>query len=129
MSTDSFVQSTELSNALLSTMRRAAALRSALASTRTGTFPGPTPIAGLPELYAARTTAVPPVARMTSVRGSSISAVTNGTVGSATHWTTPSGAPAATAASASAAAAALQHSRAIGCGLITIAFQIGRAHV
>jgi len=30
-----------------------------------GTFPGPTPYAGLPELYAARTSPVPPVARIT----------------------------------------------------------------
>ena len=49
ISTDSLVHSTELSKALLSTMRRAAASMSALASTKTGTLPGPTPRAGLPD--------------------------------------------------------------------------------
>ena len=82
MSTDSLVHSTELSNALLSTMRRAAALMSALASTKTGTLPGPTPSAGLPDEYAARTTPVPPVATMTSVRSSAINASTSGMDGS-----------------------------------------------
>ncbi|CAA9326790.1 MAG: hypothetical protein AVDCRST_MAG29-796 [uncultured Nocardioidaceae bacterium] len=49
ISTLSFVHSTELSNALLVTSLAAARGRSAVASTSTGTLPGPTPIAGLPE--------------------------------------------------------------------------------
>jgi hypothetical protein len=49
ISTLSLVHSTELSNALLVTSFPAARGRSALASTSTGTLPGPTPIAGLPE--------------------------------------------------------------------------------
>ena len=124
MSTLSLVQRTELSNALLSTSFFAARARSAVASTRTGTLPGPTPIAGLPEEYAARTTATPPVARMTSVRASVISASMSGTDGSSTHCTTPSGAPAATAASASTRAASEQHSLAAGCGLTTTALRV-----
>ena len=50
ISTDSLVHKMELSKLLLSTMRRAAAARSAVASTSTGTLPGPTPMAGFPEL-------------------------------------------------------------------------------
>ena len=40
---------------------------SALLPIKTGTLPGPTPIAGLPELYAARTSAVDPVASIMAV--------------------------------------------------------------
>ncbi len=50
ISTDSLVQRIELSKLLLSVIRLAAFARSALASTSTGTLPGPTPIAGVPEL-------------------------------------------------------------------------------
>jgi hypothetical protein len=50
ISTDSLVHRTELSKLLLSTIRRAALARSAVASTSTGTLPGPTPMAGVPEL-------------------------------------------------------------------------------
>ena len=49
ISTDSFVQRIELSKAFESTMQRAARGRSAVASTSTGTLPGPTPSAGLPD--------------------------------------------------------------------------------
>ena len=49
-------------------MSRAAFDTSADASTNAGTLPGPTPNAGLPELYAARTSPMPPVARITAVR-------------------------------------------------------------
>ncbi|CAB4971849.1 unannotated protein [freshwater metagenome] len=65
----------------------------------TGTFPGPTPIAGLPLLYADRTIGEPPVARMTATLGSVMSALMRGMDGSSTTWMQPSGAPAATAAS------------------------------
>ena len=50
MSTDSLVHRIELSKLLLSTIRLAALARSALASTSTGTLPGPTPSAGVPEV-------------------------------------------------------------------------------
>ena len=98
----------ELSKALLSAIRRAASGRSAVASTSTGTLPGPTPSAGFPERCAARTTAVPPVATITSVTGSDISASTSGTVASGTTWIVPSGAPASVAAAASSRAASVQ---------------------
>ena len=49
ISVDSFVHRIELSNALDSTRHWAAWPMSALASTNAGTFPGPTPSAGLPE--------------------------------------------------------------------------------
>jgi hypothetical protein len=72
----------------------------------------------VPDVYAARTTGTPPVATITCVRSSVISALISGTDGSSTTWMTPSGAPAATAASASVLAASAQHSRASGCGLM-----------
>jgi len=50
ISTDSLVHRIELSKLLLSTIRLAVLARSAVASTSTGTLPGPTPIAGVPEL-------------------------------------------------------------------------------
>jgi hypothetical protein len=121
------VHSTELSNALLVTSFSAARPRSAVASTRTGTFPGPTPMAGLPEEYAARTTGTPPVARMTSVRSSVISASMSGMDGSSTTCTTPSGAPADTAARPSAPAASEQQSFASGWGLMTTALRVSNA--
>jgi hypothetical protein len=43
------VQRIELSKLLEPMMRLAAAFRSALASTKAGALPGPTPIAGLPD--------------------------------------------------------------------------------
>ena len=95
MTHDSLVQRMELSKLFESISRRAAAARSAVRSTSAGTFPGPTPQAGFPERYAARTTAVPPVATITSVVGSLISASISGIVGSSTTWMQPSGAPAA----------------------------------
>src|ERR1700684_4723671 len=98
----------------LATLLLAASAGSVLASTSTGTLPGPTPIAGVPDVYAARTTGTPPVATITCVRSSVISALISGTDGSSTTWMTPSGAPAATAAPASGLAASAQHSRASG---------------
>ena len=71
--------------------------------------------------------ATPPVARMTSVRSSVISASISGIDGSSTTWTTPSGAPAATAASPSTRAASAQHSLANGCGLTTTALRVSSA--
>ena len=105
---------------------RAAAAASAVASTSTGTLPGPTPSAGLPDRCAARTTAVPPVATITLVTGSAMSASMSGTVTSSTRLITPSGAPASVAAAASIRTASPQHSFAIGCGLTTIALRVSR---
>ena len=113
-----------MSKLLESTSRSAAAATSAVWSTSAGTLPGPTPMAGLPERYAARTTATPPVARMTSVVGSLISASISGMVGSSTTCTQPSGAPASTAARARWWAASADTSRASGCGLTTTAFRV-----
>ncbi len=127
ISTDSLVHRIELSKLLLSAIRVAALARSAVPSTSTGTLPGPTPMAGFPELYAARTTAAPPVATITLVRSSAISALISGTDGSSTTWMMPSGAPAATAAAASVRAASAEHSRASGCGLTTTALRVIRA--
>src|SRR5581483_11853728 len=124
ISTDSFVHRIELSKLLLSTIRLAALARLAVASTSTGTLPGPTPMAGVPELYAARTTGTPPVATITDVRSSVISALISGTLGSSTTWITPSGAPAATAAAAIVRAASAQHSLASGCGLSTTTLRV-----
>ena len=118
------VQRIELSNDLESTMWRAAAAMSAEASTNDGTLPGPTPRAGLPERYAARTTALPPVATTTSVVGSVISASISGIEGSSTIWMQPSGAPARTAASESMRTASAQTCLAPGCGLTTIALRV-----
>ena len=73
---------------------------------------------------AARTTGEPPVATMTLVRSSVISASMSGTEGRSTTWMIPSGAPAATAARASVRAASAQHSAAAGCGLITTAHRV-----
>ena len=61
---------------------------------------------------------------MTRVRSSVMSALMRGTDGSSTTWMTPSGAPAATAAAASVRAASAQHSRASGCGLITMTLRV-----
>ena len=121
------MQRIELSNALLSIIRAAVFARSAVASTNTGTFPGPTPIAGFPLRYADRTTGVPPVATTTSVRSSVIKALINGIEGSSTIWMMPSGAPAATAASDIALAAATQTFFAIGCGLMMMELRVIKA--
>ena len=124
IATDSLVQRIELSNAFESARQAAACATSALASTSAGTLPGPTPSAGLPERYAARTTAVPPVATITSTPRSAISASISGIVGSSTTCRQPSGAPASTAARASSCTAATDVSRASGCGETTTALRV-----
>jgi hypothetical protein len=100
---------------------------SAVRSTNAGTLPGPTPNDGLPERYAARTTAFPPVATITSVSGSAISASISGIVGSSTIWMQPSGAPAETALRAIRVTASTETFLAIGCGQTTIALRVIRA--
>ncbi|MNV21575.1 hypothetical protein D3C71_1125140 [compost metagenome] len=82
---------------------------SALFSMKAGTLPGPTPRAGLPQLYAALTIAAPPVARIRATSGLFIRALVLSIVGCSIHWMQFSGAPAFTAASCRIfAAAALQ---------------------
>ena len=66
----------------------------------------------------------PPVARITAVLGEPINSSTMGMVGSSMIWIAPSGAPALTAASARARTASTLHSRAAGCGLITMALRV-----
>src|SRR5699024_2278287 len=102
---------------------------SAVESTMTGTLPGPTPSAGLLELYAERTTPVPPVATITPVRGSPMRVSTRGIVGFSTHWTIPLGAPAASAAWARTRAASAQTCLAIGWGLMTTALRVISARI
>ena len=55
-----------LSNVLEWMMELTAICTSAVSSMMTGVLPAPTPSAGLPEEYAARTMPGPPVARMMS---------------------------------------------------------------
>src|SRR5699024_12727916 len=75
------------------------------------------------EIYAERTTPVPPVATNTPVRGSPMRVSTRGIVGFSTHWTIPLGAPAASAAWARTRAASAQTCLAIGWGLMTTALR------
>lgn len=58
-----------------------ARLISAVSSITTGVLPAPTPIAGLPELYAALTMPGPPVARIRLMSGWCISALDSSTEG------------------------------------------------
>jgi len=62
-------------------------------------LPGPTPYAGLPELYAARTRPMPPVARMTATSRCFISSCVPSSVTVVIQPTEPAGAPARDAAS------------------------------
>ena len=94
---------------------------SALVSTNTGTLPGPTPKAGLPLEYAARTIPLPPVDRITPVRLCFISAFVASSVGSPMHWMRPSGAPACKAAADITATISHVQRLARGCGDTTIA--------
>ena len=75
---------------------------------KAGTFPAPTPRAGLPQEYAARTIALPPVARISATPGWFMSSPDASSEGSAIHWMQFFGAPAATAASRTIFAAATE---------------------
>ena len=97
-----------LSNAFESTMSLTARPTLALFSMKAGTLPAPTPSAGLPQEYAARTMAFPPVARMSATPGWFISSPDASSEGSSTHWMQFAGAPAATAASRTILAAATE---------------------
>ena len=92
----------------------AASLMSALESMIAGVLPAPTPNAGLPEEYAARTMPGPPVARIMS--DSRMIMPESGTEGSSIQPMMSSGAPAATAASSTIFAAAIVDCLARGCG-------------
>jgi hypothetical protein len=83
----------------------------------------------LPERYAARTTAVPPVATITSTPRSLISASISGIVGSSTTCRQPSGAPADTAACARRWTASAEVLRARGCGETTTALRVISARI
>lgn len=80
---------------------------SAEASTTAGVLPAPTPIAGLPEEYAALTMPGPPVAKIVSA--SLITAPERATLGSSIQPMISSGAPALTAASSTTFAASIVH--------------------
>src|SRR5450759_3718753 len=97
------------------------AAMSAERPTSTGTLPGPTPNAGLPLEYAARTRPDPPVARITAVFSCRMSACVASVVGAVRHCMIPSGAPAATAAACSTSHASAVDRLACGCGLSTTA--------
>ena len=87
-----------------------------------GVFPAPTPIAGLPEEYAALTIPGPPVARMMSA--SFISRLVISRLGASIQSMTPLGAPAASAASRMMRAASAVQFFARGCGLMIIALRV-----
>src|SRR6218665_3067976 len=92
-----------------------------------GALPGPTPMAGFPDEYAALTMGPPPVAITTATWGERIKVSTSGMLGLSMHWMSPGGAPAACAAASSFLAASLQHRLAAGCGLITMALRLSSA--
>ena len=81
---------------------------------------GPTPYAGLPALYAARTSPMPPVARMTAVSRAFISSCVPSIVTVDIQLIAPSGAPAFRAASFITSATREMQRTAAGCGLMTI---------
>src|SRR6187399_1131097 len=119
--------SVPLSKVLPVRMSRTAFGTSAVRSMYVGTFPGPTPNAGLPALYAALTIAEPPVARMRAVRGCFIRVSVPSRVDDVRQEITPRGAPARSAASASRRLVSRMHFAAEGCGLKTMAFRPLRA--
>ncbi len=89
---------------------------SAVSSITTGTLPAPTPIAGLPEEYAALTMPGPPVARISAIPSCFISALESSTDGWSIQPMMSFGAPALTAASKTSLAASLVEFFARGCG-------------
>ena len=97
-------------------MDDAASLISALESMIAGVLPAPTPSAGLPEEYAARTMPGPPVARIIS--DSRMIMPERGTVGSSIQPIMSAGAPASTAAFKTIFAASMVLFFARGCGEI-----------
>src|SRR5712691_3421578 len=112
-----------LSKHLLVRMSCTALGTSAERSTNTGTLPGPTPNAGLPDEYAARTRLMPPVARITAVCLCFIRASVPSIVAVVMQPIASAGKPAFTPASRIAFAVSLIHRAAEGCGDITIALR------
>src|SRR5580765_3806554 len=80
-----------LSLVLLIRVLRAASSTFAVSSTTIVALPAPTPYAGLPDPYAARTIAGPPVAIVRSAVA--IHSFANGILGRSTHCRTSSGVP------------------------------------
>ena len=91
----------------------------------TGVFPAPTPIAGLPDEYAALTIPGPPVANIKSAL--SISSLDAATLGSSIQPIIFSGAPYSTAVSSAILAVSIVHFLALGCGENIIAFLVFNA--
>src|SRR6185312_11395259 len=89
---------------------------SAVRSTHTGTLPGPTPNAGLPDEYAARTRPIPPVARITAVCLCFIRVSVPSIVAVVMHPIASEGNPSLTPASRMMRAVSLMHLAADGCG-------------
>ena len=88
-----------------------------------GTLPGPTPYAGFPAAYTARTMSAPPVARITAVSLWRMSAFVPSSVGTVIELMRPAGAPAPSAASSNTRAVSTTLRVARGCGDITIALR------
>src|SRR5258706_1014777 len=95
---------------------------SAVLSMKTGTFPGPTPNAGFPDEYAARTSPMPPVARMTAVCLCFIQASVPSIVAVVLQASASAGKPSLIAASRINRTVSLIQRAAEGCGESTIAF-------
>ena len=110
-----------LSKVLESMMRLTASGMSAERSMNEGPLPGPTPSAGLPELYAACTMAEPPVARMMPVSLLDMSSLVACMVVVSMTPMRPAGAPAFAAASCTTRTAAVVHFLAPGWGLTMMA--------
>src|SRR5882724_1616647 len=92
-------------------------------STNTGTLPGPTPKAGLPDEYAARTRPIPPVARITAVCLCFISASVPSIVAVDMQPIASAGKPSLTPASRITHTVSLIQRAAEGCGERTIEFR------
>ena len=90
---------------------------------KTGTFPGPTPNAGLPDEYAARTRPIPPVARITAVILCFIKASVPSIVAVVMQPIASAGKPSFTPASRMTLTLSLIQRAADGCGDSTIALR------
>src|SRR5512139_812759 len=95
---------------------------SAERSTYAGTLPGPTPYAGLPTEWAARTMSEPPVARITATYLCFINSCVPGRETFVMQEISPFGIPARSPASAMMRMVSAQHLAAKGCGATTMAF-------
>src|SRR6266478_1744016 len=123
MTACSEAQIVPLSKHLLVRMSCTAFGTSADRSMKTGTLPGPTPNAGLPEEYAARTRPIPPVARITAVALCFIKASVPSMVAVVIQPIASAGSPSLTPASRMPFTVSLMQRAAEGCGDITIALR------